>query len=72
MASYSEKMLTALREEELSEANLMFEEALKKDSPELLASLAEELQSLGFLAETQRILEKLLTDFPEEDMFYLS
>ncbi|MDT2827678.1 MAG: tetratricopeptide repeat protein [Enterococcus viikkiensis] len=72
MASYSEKMLTALREEELSEANLMFEEALKKDSPELLASLAEELQSLGFLAETQQILEKLLTDFPEEDMFYLS
>lgn len=72
MASYSEKMLAALREEELSEANLMFEEALKKDSPELLASLAEELQSLGFLAETQRILEKLLADFPEEDMFYLS
>ncbi|MBU5364475.1 tetratricopeptide repeat protein [Enterococcus devriesei] len=72
MASYSEKMLAALREEELSEANLMFEEALKKDSPELLASLAEELQSLGFLGETQRILEKLLADFPEEDMFYLS
>ena len=72
MASYSEKMLAALREEELSEANLMFEEALKKDSPELLASLEEELQSLGFLGETQRILEKLLADFPEEDMFYLS
>lgn len=72
MSSYSEKMLAALKDENLSEANLMFEEALKKDEPEILSSLAEELQSLGFLEEAKRVLEKLLTDFPEEDVFYLS
>jgi hypothetical protein len=72
MSSYSEKMLTALKNEKLTEANLMFEEALKKDEPEVLASLSEELQTLGFLEEGKRILEKLVADFPEEDVFYLS
>lgn len=72
MSSYSEKMLAALKDEDLGEANLLFEEALKNDEPEILASLAEELQALGFLEEAKRILEKLLKDFPEEDVFYLS
>lgn len=72
MSSYSEKMLAALKNEDLTEANLMFEEALKKDDPEILASLAEELQALGFLEEAKKVLEKLVTDFPQEDVFYLS
>lgn len=72
MSSYSEKMLAALKNEDLTEANLMFEEALKKDAPEMLASLAEELKALGFLDEAKRILDKLLADFPDEDVFYLS
>lgn len=72
MPSYSENMLNALRNEELAEANQMFEEALKKDDPEILASLGEELQALGFLEEGKRVFEKLLVDFPEEDIFNLS
>lgn len=72
MSTYSEKMLAALKNEDLTEANLMFEEALKKDDPEILASLAEELQALGFLEEAKKVLEKLVTDFPQEDVFYLS
>jgi len=72
MTSYSEKMLSALKDEDLTEANLMFEEALEKDEPEILASLAEELQVLGFLEEAKRVLEKLLKNFPEEDVFNLS
>lgn len=72
MSSYSEKMLAALKDENLTEANLLFEAALKKDDPEILASLAEELQALGFIEEAKRVLEKLLKDFPEEDVFYLS
>jgi len=72
MSSYSEKMLTALRNEDLTEANLMFEEALKKDDPEILASLAGELQAIGFLDEAKRILANLSVDFPEEDVFNLS
>lgn len=72
MSSYSEKMLAALKDENLTEANLLFEAALEKDDPEILASLAEELQALGFIEEAKRALEKLLKDFPEEDVFYLS
>lgn len=72
MSSYSEKMLAALKNEDLTEANLMFEEALKKDDPEILASLAEELQALGFLEEAKKVLEKLVTDFPQEDVFFLT
>ena len=72
MASYSEQMLIALKNEDLSEANFMFEKAMDKDDPEIIASLADELQNLGFLEEAKRILEKLLRDFPEEDLFYLS
>lgn len=71
MASYSEKMLTALKEEDLTKANQLFEEALKKDEPEILASFAEELQGLGFLEEAKQVLEKLSADFPTEDVFYL-
>ncbi|MBM7711400.1 tetratricopeptide repeat protein [Enterococcus xiangfangensis] len=71
MSSYSEKMLTALRDEELTKANQLFEEALKKDKPEILASFAEELQALGFLDEAKQVLLKLSADFPAEDVFYL-
>ena len=59
MSSYSEKMLAALKNEDLTEANLMFEEALKKDDPEILASLAEELQALGFLEEAKKSIRKI-------------
>ncbi|MGM0212590.1 tetratricopeptide repeat protein [Enterococcus sp. AZ109] len=71
MVSYSEKMLAALEAEDLTEANLLFEQALKEDEPEMLASLAEELQGLGFLEEAKRVYNKLIVDFPEEDVFYL-
>lgn len=72
MATFSEKMLLALRNEDLSEADKMFQAALENDAPEILASLAEELQKLGFLPDAKQILEKLSADFPEEDLFYLS
>ena len=39
--SYSEKMVQALQAENLAEAQLMFEEALKKDDENTLADLGE-------------------------------
>ncbi|GCF92795.1 hypothetical protein NRIC_06860 [Enterococcus florum] len=69
--TYSERMLAALQNEELTEANLMLEQALQKDAPEMLASLAQELQVIGFLEEAKRVYLHLLTIFPEEDSFYL-
>ncbi|MGM0239347.1 tetratricopeptide repeat protein [Enterococcus sp. AZ103] len=72
MNSYSEKMLDALRNEDLAKAQEMFQAALKNDSAEILASLAQELQNLGFLTEAREIITQLLEEFPEEDYFYLS
>ena len=47
--SYSEKMVQALQAENLAEAQLMFEEALKKYDENTLADLGDTLLSLGFL-----------------------
>ncbi|MEI5992578.1 tetratricopeptide repeat protein [Candidatus Enterococcus mansonii] len=67
MTTYSEKMLQALHEEELAEAQLMLAEALRKDDEDTLADLGEELLSLGFLEEGKTIFEHLLTIFPDAD-----
>ncbi|MHC5218036.1 tetratricopeptide repeat protein [Enterococcus sp. LJL128] len=65
--SYSEKMLQALHGEELAEAQLMFEEALRKDDEDTLSELGEELLSLGFLEEAKQIFEQLLEKHPDAD-----
>jgi tetratricopeptide (TPR) repeat protein len=70
--SYSKKMLAALHNEDLSEAQLMFEQALKKDDVELLISLASELEQLGFLGEAKQIYLQTVERFPEADELYLS
>jgi hypothetical protein len=48
METYSEKMLRALEEEDLAQAQLMLTKALKEDSGDVLAELGEELLALGF------------------------
>ena len=65
--SYSEKMVQALQAENLAEAQLMFEEALKKDDENTLADLGETLLSLGFLEEAKQIFQQLLEQFPDAD-----
>lgn len=58
--SYSEKMVQALQAENLAEAQLMFEEALKKDDENTLADLGETLLSLGFLEEAKQIVPTIV------------
>ncbi|MGL4696278.1 tetratricopeptide repeat protein [Enterococcus larvae] len=65
--TYSEKMLEALHNENLAEAQLMLAEALRQDDGDTLADLGEELLSIGFLEEAQQIFKKLLIDFPDAD-----
>lgn len=65
MTTYSEKMLLAIDNEDLAEAQLMFQKALRSDSIEVLEDLADELLHMGFLAEAKEILEQLLEDAPE-------
>lgn len=72
MESFSEQMLQALEEERMEEAQLFFEQALKKDSPELLSELADVLFQMGFLEETKRILESIIEVAEEKEPLYLT
>jgi len=69
--TYSEKMLTALQNEDLAEAQLSLAEALQHDDPAVLAELGEELFSIGFLEEVQTIFETLRERNPKEMLYIL-
>lgn len=69
--TYSEKMLEALRNEDLAEAQLSLTEALKKDDQEVLAELGEELFAIGFLAEAKEVFETLKQREPAEELYNL-
>lgn len=62
-----EKMIDALENNQLKEANLFFEQALLLDSDEQLYHLADNLYHLGFLEETKRIYKQLLTTYSDDD-----
>lgn len=67
MTTYSEKVLNAIHEENLVEAQLMLTKALHNDNEDVLANLGDELLSLGFLDEAQRVFQELVALFPEID-----
>ena len=71
METYSEKMLVAINEGDSVEAQLQFENALKNDTPEILAALGEQLMGAGFIDEAQLIFEQLLEEFPTEFSLYI-
>ncbi|MEG0288500.1 MAG: tetratricopeptide repeat protein [Carnobacterium sp.] len=62
-----QKMLEALQNNQLDEANDFFKRALATDSDEQLYHLADDLYHLGFLEETQMIYKQLLALYPEDD-----
>lgn len=70
--THSEKMLTAISEGDLVEAQLAFVEALKQDTPDMLMALSEQLIGAGFLEEAQQALEKLHHDYPSEGSVLIS
>lgn len=63
----SEKMLQALADENLTEANEYLAKALQEDPADVLQELGEELLAIGFLEEAKVIFEHLLTVSPEND-----
>jgi tetratricopeptide (TPR) repeat protein len=65
--TYSEKTLDLLLKGQIQAAEKEFFWALRKDEPEMLFSLAEELYSLGFSNMAKRVYTKLLEQFPTED-----
>ena len=67
MNTNSEKMLQALSDEDLAQAQLFLEKALKEDPADILAELGEELLAIGFLIEAKQIFEQLINQYPEND-----
>lgn len=67
MLSYSEKMLAAIESEDFAEAQINLEKALHEDSTDMLMSLAEELNLLGYLEEAKQVYESLYQRFPDVD-----
>lgn len=68
----SENMLHALEDNDLVEAELSLEKALKNDPQELLEALGEELYHLGFIAESKRVFSQLLKKVPDHSGYLLS
>lgn len=60
-------MIQSIQEERLNESEHYLQEALENDSIDQLYLLADSLYQLGFLKETKRILENLLTKNPKDD-----
>lgn len=69
--TYSEKMLLAIEQEDLAQAQIELNEALRKDQPEVLMELGEVLFSMGFLEEAQSIYETLIKRLPENEADFL-
>lgn len=69
--THSEKMMAAIDNEDLPQANIELNEALKKDSVEMLMELGEVLLSIGFLEEAKSVYETLTKRLPEEKESFL-
>ncbi|ETA74801.1 tetratricopeptide repeat protein [Ligilactobacillus equi] len=65
--TFAEEMLQALSDGDLDLAKKKFIWSLRKDSPEMVYSMAEELYALGLNDMAKRAYQKLLADFPDED-----
>jgi len=65
--TYAQQMLDALSAGQLEKAQQLFVKSLRKDSDDLVYSLAEELYALGFLNQSRRAYKKLLNKYPDED-----
>ncbi|WP_019321732.1 tetratricopeptide repeat protein [Streptococcus mutans] len=61
----SEKMLTAIQNQDLEQAQKYFEQALTEDDDQTLLALADYLQSIGFYPQAKDIFLQLRADFPE-------
>ncbi|SEK36440.1 Tetratricopeptide repeat-containing protein [Carnobacterium iners] len=61
------KMIEALENNQLEEANAFFAQSLEVDSDEQLYDLADNLYHLGFLEETKQIYKQLLETYTEDD-----
>lgn len=69
--THSEQMMAAIQNEDLVQAQIELNEALKKDDNDTLIELGEVLLSIGFLEEVKSIYETLTLRLPEEKEAFL-
>lgn len=67
--SYSEQLLDAIENHDFSQTKILLKKALDNDSPEILASLAENLTNYGFTDLSKEVYRALIAKFPEENLF---
>ena len=67
--SYSEQLLDAIENHDFSQTKILLKKALDYDSPEILASLAENLTNYGFTDLSKEVYRALIAKFPEENLF---
>lgn len=66
MDSFSEKMLTAIQDNQLEEAEILLEQALQHDDEETLLLLGDNLFNIGFIIEAKQAFQKVLEKNPEK------
>lgn len=69
--TYSEKMLAALDQEDINEAQSQLKQALENDDEDILEELGETLLSMGFLDEAKQVFEHLKSRQPEQETMNL-
>lgn len=67
--TYSEQLLDAIQNHDFSANKHLLKQALDNDTPEVLASLAENLMSFGFTDLAKEVYRSLIAKFPKEDLF---
>ena len=69
--THSEQMMAAIQNEDLVQAQIELNEAIKTDDSETLIELGEVLLSIGFLEEATSVYETLIKRLPEEAAAFL-
>ncbi|KRL90830.1 tetratricopeptide repeat protein [Lactobacillus kalixensis] len=67
--SYSEQLLDAIENHDFSQSKILLKQALDNDTPEVLASLAENLTNYGFTDLSKEVYRALIAKFPRENLF---
>ncbi|MDN6028758.1 MAG: tetratricopeptide repeat protein [Lactobacillus sp.] len=67
--SYSEQLLDAIQAHQFDRNLTLLKLALANDTPEILASLADNLVDLGFTDLAKAVYRALIAQYPDEDLF---
>jgi len=70
--SYSEDTIDFLHQGDLIGMKNSLAKAIKNDNEEMLADLAEYLQMMGFIDESQTVYDKIMAEHPESTDYLIN